>query len=93
MTAPRPTLSAEMARALNQLLPNEPRHEDVIEDLCLAAREALRRRVENSRDGGLVIAALHDYGLSWHQIETRTGIPTRTARRWADPTPGTTNKT
>lgn len=92
MTVPRPALSIEMTHALDQLLPNQDRHEDVIIDLCLAAREALRRREANSRDGGIVITALHAYGLSWHQIEVRTGIPTRTARRWADPTPGVMNK-
>ena len=64
----------------------------MISDLCAAARVALQRRVDNSRDGGIVIAALRANGLTWQQIAARTGIPTRTARRWATPPPGTSSE-
>jgi hypothetical protein len=54
-------------------------------DLIAAAREAMRRRERNSRDGGAVIAALVEEGMSWRDIERATGIPFVTARRWATP--------
>lgn len=75
-----------MREALDALLPDGPGG-DLIEDLCQAAREAMRRRVANSRNGGAVLTALHRAGLSWREIERKTGIPQTTARRWAVPPP------
>jgi hypothetical protein len=75
--------------ALNELLPADKRTGDLREDLIEAARTAMRRRVDNSRWGGAVIAALHRDVGSWRQIEELTEIPHATARRWAAPPPGT----
>lgn len=60
---------------------------DLVDDLVEGAREAMRRRQRNTLHGGLVIEALHQAGLSWRQIEERTGIPRTTAQRWADTPP------
>ncbi|HEV7831559.1 MAG TPA: hypothetical protein VGP04_22520 [Pseudonocardiaceae bacterium] len=54
-------------------------------DLIAAAREAMRRRESNTTDGGAVIAALVELGLSYRDIERATGIPHVTAHRWATP--------
>jgi hypothetical protein len=81
-------LTPEEFEALNELLPTERRTGDLAEDLALAARTAMRRRVDNSRWGGAVIAALHRHLRSWRQLEEVTGIPQATARRWATPPPG-----
>lgn len=81
-------LEPGLSIALRDLLQDQSRGDDPIADLCLAARISMQRRVSNSNDGGLVIAALRRrHGLSWRAIERCTGIPTRTARRWATPPP------
>ncbi len=72
--------------ALTSLLAPDERTGDRRTDLVAAARRALERRVRNSRDGGVVIHALHELeALSWRQIEQETGIPQATARRWHEP--------
>jgi hypothetical protein len=45
----------------------------------------MRRREQNSRDGGAVIAALIELGVSYRDIEREAGIPIGTAHRWAAP--------
>lgn len=72
--------------ALDALL-GDQRSGDATADLIEASREAMRRRERNSEHGGAVIAALREAGLSWRDIEQRTGIPKATAQRWADPPP------
>lgn len=84
---PTPPPKAEVIMALGRLLPDQDRNEDIVEDLYAAAAESFRRRKQNSHDGGVVIAALRNYGQTWKQIRDRTGIPTRTARRWRTPPP------
>ena len=74
-----------LADALDSLLAPHERTGDRRADLITAARRALERRVRNTRDGGAVIAALHNLGLSWREIERETGIPQATARRWHEP--------
>jgi hypothetical protein len=54
-------------------------------DLIRAAQEAMRRRERNTIDGGAVIAALVEMGMSYRDIERATGIPHVTAHRWAAP--------
>lgn len=79
-------LEPGLSIAVRELLQDIDQVEDPVENLCEAARESMRRRVRNSHDGGLVLAALkHRHGLTWREIERRTGINTRTARRWAKP--------
>jgi uncharacterized protein YerC len=56
-------------------------------DLVAAAREAMARRERNTEDGGAVIAAMLEDGLSYRDIERLTGIPRTTAQRWAVPPP------
>ncbi|WP_406267399.1 hypothetical protein OH799_22260 [Nocardia sp. NBC_00881] len=82
-------LTPEELEALNELLPPGRQTGDLREDLAEAARTAMRRRIDNSRWGGAVIAALHRDLQSWRQLEEVTGIPHATARRWATPPPGT----
>ncbi len=59
-------------------------------DLWAALEEAWRRRRENIENGGAVIAALRDAGVSEREISRRTGIPRTTLQRWhtAPGTPG-----
>lgn len=57
-------------------------------DLIEGAKEAMRRRRLNTEQGGAVLAALHESGLSWREIEEATGIARTTAQRWAEPPPG-----
>lgn len=86
-------LEPGLSIAIRELLRDLPRAEDPIEDLCEAARESMRIRVRNSHNGGLVLAALRRrHRLTWREIERRTGINTRTARRWATPPPGTSSE-
>ena len=61
-------------------------------DLIRAAQEAMRRRERNTIDGGAVIAALVEMGMSYRDIERATGIPHVTAHRWAAP-PRTVDQT
>jgi len=58
---------------------------DTRADLLDALREAMRRREQNSADGGAVIAALTELGVSYREIERETGVPIGTAHRWATP--------
>ena len=69
----------------DHLIPRELQTGDLDADLILAAREALRRREQNTIDGGAVLAGLHRHGYSWREIADLTGIPFNTARRWAVP--------
>lgn len=78
-------MTPEQRAALDALVPAERRSADDEANLLAAAIEAERRRTENSREGGVVIAALHALGWSWRGIEAATGIPQGTARRWAEP--------
>lgn len=75
--------------ALDNLLPADQRTGDLAVDLAAAARESMRRRVDNSRWGGAVLAALYRERRSWRQVEDETGIPYKTAWRWATPPEGT----
>jgi DNA invertase Pin-like site-specific DNA recombinase len=70
--------------ALDALL-NGRRNGDERADLIAGAQEAMRRRRLNTEHGGVVLAALHDGGLSWREIEDATGIARTTAQRWAEP--------
>ncbi|MFN2539566.1 MAG: helix-turn-helix domain-containing protein [Mycobacteriales bacterium] len=61
---------------------------DLVADLVEGAQEAMRRRQRNTLHGGAVIEALREQaGLSWREIEQRTGIPRTTAQRWAETPP------
>jgi len=80
-------LTDDEREALNALVPRRQQTGDLTADLTAAARESMRRRQENSRLGGAVIRALHRRVRSWRLLELATGIPTRTARRWAEPPP------
>lgn len=82
-----------MEEALNALLPTKARTGDLTADLAEAAKVSMQRRVDNSRWGGVVIAALHQQVHSWSRVASLTGIPIRTARRWASPPPGTETAT
>jgi hypothetical protein len=82
-------LTPDERAALDDLLPLTDRTGVLVDDLAEGARRAMRRRIDNSRNGGAVIAALHRRLGSWRQIEATTGIPQATARRWASPPPGT----
>jgi hypothetical protein len=73
--------------ALDALLSLTERTSNEIEDVVAAARRSLERRRTNSIHRGAVMAALHDAGLSWRQIQQRTGIQKDTAQRWATPFP------
>ncbi|MGH3710524.1 MAG: hypothetical protein ACRDRU_14585 [Pseudonocardiaceae bacterium] len=73
----------ELAEALASL--GVQRSPDQRADLIAGAREALRRRERNTRDGGAVIAAMVALGMSYRDIEAATGIPHVTAHRWATP--------
>ncbi|MGW3473439.1 hypothetical protein ACWDKQ_34435 [Saccharopolyspora sp. NPDC000995] len=82
-------MTPEERDALDQLVPADQRSDDLVHDLTAAARTAMQRRIDNSRWGGAVLAALHRELGSWRQLEALTGIPQATARRWATPPPGT----
>lgn len=45
----------------------------------------MRRREQNTVDGGHVIAALYRDTRSWRTLAWVTDIPTSTARRWSLP--------
>lgn len=75
----------ELAQALASL--GVARTSDQRADLIAGAREALRRRERNTSDGGAVIAAMIELGMSYRDIEAATGIPYVTAHRWATPPP------
>lgn len=85
--APSPVACCPPCReALDALLGNR-RSGDPTTDLVDAARESMRRREENSKRGAAVIPGLREQGLSWREIERRTGIPHSTAERWGTPPP------
>jgi hypothetical protein len=86
-------LTADEQEALDELLPPDRRSGDHVEDLVEAAREARRRRANNTKWGGLVIGALHRELDSWRRLAAVTGIPLRTARNWSTPPPGTGKNT
>ncbi|MGV9837071.1 hypothetical protein ACWDUL_23175 [Nocardia niigatensis] len=83
-------LTPDEHAALDELLSPQQRSGDLDTDLAHAARIALRRREDNTRHGGAVIAALHRRIGSWRELAKITGIPHATARRWATLTPGRT---
>jgi hypothetical protein len=85
-------LASSWVEAVNELIggASDTSSNDVVELLCKAARQSMRVRVRNSHNGGLVLGELYNRGLSWREIEQRTGINTRTARRWAEPPPSST---
>jgi hypothetical protein len=89
---PEHDLTPEELEALNELLPADRQTGNPVDDLSQAVRTAMQRRVDNSRWGGAVIAALYRQLHSWRQLEAATGIPQATARRWATPPPGTESK-
>ncbi len=80
----------DLTEALEALLAPDERTGDLATDLVAAAKRSLERRRTNSIHGGRVIAALRELGLSWRDIEQRTGIPRETAMRWSEPPPTTT---
>ncbi len=82
------TLTTDERRALDALVPPDEQTGDLAADLAAAARETMRRRVENSERGGLVIGALHRAAGSWRTVEFVTGIPAMTARAWSRRPPG-----
>ncbi|MGI9003547.1 MAG: hypothetical protein ACR2GH_18150 [Pseudonocardia sp.] len=84
---PEGQLSADERAALDELLPAAQRTGVLVDDLTEAARRSMQRRIDNTRHGGAVLAALHRALGSWRQIEARTGIAQATARRWASPPP------
>ena len=52
----------------------------------------MRRREQNTVDGGHVIAALYRDTRSWRTLAWAAEIPVTTARRWSLP-PGSTDET
>ena len=88
-------LSSAEREALDRLVPRERQTGDLVTDLIAAAREAWRRRQQNTVDGGHVIAALYRDTGSWRTLSYLTKytdengkterIPVSTARRWALP--------
>lgn len=79
-----PDHSSDVADAITSLL-GDQQTGDRDHDLIAAARETMEVRRRNSINGGAVLAELRRLGYSWRQIETLTGIPQSSARRWADP--------
>lgn len=80
-----PGLSAAEQAALDRLVPYDQQTGELTADLVAAAQEALRRREQNTHDGGAVIAALYREVRSWRRLAEETGIKVTTARRWAVP--------
>lgn len=78
-------LTAAERAALDALVPIDAQTGEVADDLKEAAREAWRRRQENTTLGGAVLAALYRDARSWRTVSYLTGIPVTTARRWAVP--------
>lgn len=76
----------EVERVLTELI-GEERSGDIMQDLCAAGREVMRRRVENSHNGEVVITAMRAAGMSWRDIHRCTGIAPSTARGWGSPPP------
>ena len=59
--------------------------DDEMAVLAAGAREAMRRREQNSVDGGAVIAGMVQRGATYRDVEALTDIPHVTAWRWATP--------
>lgn len=79
-------ISVELQEALAELLgPTRTDRDESSETLIAAARETYSRRQVNTEAGGRVLLELHDRGMSWREISRVTGIPYRTAYRWAEP--------
>lgn len=55
--------------------------EELRSALSQAGREAHKRRQEGPRATRAVLSAMRELGLSYREIERRTGIPLVTARR------------
>lgn len=72
--------------ALDALL-GDRRSGNTTGDLIAGAREAMRRREQNTVHGATVITGMVTAGMSYREIERATGIPKSTAQRWADPPP------
>ncbi len=83
----QPKISADERAALDELLPVPQQTGNLVEDLAAAARCSMQRRIDNSRSGSAVLGALYRELHSWRQVETATGIPYSSARRWAEPPP------
>jgi hypothetical protein len=79
------TLSETERAALDELLPSERQTGNIADDLTTAAREAWRRRQENTRLGGAVLGALQRDAGSWRAAAWAAGMSVRTARRWSRP--------
>lgn len=79
------TLSETERAALDELLSPEQRTGNLADDLTAAAREAWRRRQENTRLGGAVLGALQRDAGSWRAAAWAAGMSVRTARRWSRP--------
>ena len=85
MAPPEPVELSEDERAALDALLGDAATGDQHADLVAACRETMRRRADNSRLGGHVIAALYRSVNSWRIVEYATGIPASTARTWATP--------
>ncbi len=85
MAPPEPVDLSEAERAALDALLGDTATGEQHADLVAACRETMRRREENSRLGGHVIAALYRSVNSWRIVEYATGIPASTARSWATP--------
>lgn len=76
--------------AMDSLLPADKRTGDLETDLIAAFNECLRRRAENARDGGAIVAAMRQsvtqggLGWSWRTFTLKTGQSPRTGGRWLD---------
>ncbi len=80
-------MSPAEQEAFDRLLPAERRTGVLADDLAYAAREAMRRRRENTRFGAAVLGALHREVRSWRRVQDMTGVPWATARKWQQPPP------
>lgn len=79
------TLTDDEQRALNELCPADRRTGDLRQDLIAAVKEAMRRREQNTLDGGAVLQALHREVGTWRTIGKLTGLSFSTANRWGKP--------
>src|SRR4051794_3629731 len=76
-------LTDDERRALDALVPPDLQTGDVEADLVAAAREAVRRRRQNTLDGGAVLRVLHRGTPSWRRVATKVGgMSYVTFRRW-----------
>ena len=77
------SLSSAEREALDRLVPREQQTGDLVADLIAAAKEAWRRREQNTVDGGAVLAALHRDTKSLQTVSYLTKIPKSTIARWS----------